>query len=60
MYFELSISCDNAAFEDDPNTEVARILEDAARRLRAGRDSLKLMDINGNHVGDAKYDVDKE
>ncbi len=49
--FSLKIETDSAAFEDDPNEELARLLEKAAQRLRAGyvRDSLR--DANGNTVG---------
>jgi hypothetical protein len=49
MKFTLEINCDNAAFEADPAFEVARILRVAANLL--DRDDLRLMDRNGNHVG---------
>ena len=53
MIIKLEICCDNAAFADLPEEEVARILENAARRLR--RDGLcdqRLTDVNGNAVGE--------
>jgi hypothetical protein len=49
--FTLKIDTDNAAFEDG-SLEVARILEHTAKRLRDGRTDGKLLDINGNTVGE--------
>ena len=52
----IKINCDNAAFEDDPTSEVARILRDIADRVHGdtgfspGRD-YTLRDANGNEVG---------
>ena len=52
MQFRIgAIDCDNAAFEDDYAAEVARILHHVARRLEAGDTDGKLLDINGNTVG---------
>ena len=54
--FNLTINCDNSAFDDalGPEIEVARILKLLAERIHyqdfAG-DSAKLQDINGNTVG---------
>lgn len=42
----------NAAFEDDPQAEVVRILREVIRKIESGRDYGKCMDANGNHVGD--------
>ena len=55
MTFTLSLNLDNAAFEDAPAAEVARILTALAETL-AGEpsmpeDPLPLCDINGNTVG---------
>ena len=53
--FKLTIKTTNAAFDEvngfDANEELARLLERAALRLRAGyvRDTLR--DANGNTVG---------
>jgi len=58
MKFTLTFSCNGEAFNganEDPAREVARILEDAARRIR--HDGLpdlephRLRDSNGNRVG---------
>ena len=59
MTFTLTIDCDNAAFEDLPGGEVARLLREVARLLRevaAKLDSFddnrgKIVDVNGNSVG---------
>ena len=51
----ITIETGNAAFEDCPATELARILRDYAARLEQGaigRD-FPLRDINGNRVGAA-------
>lgn len=57
MVFELRIRMGNAAFEEQPLAEVARILEEEAKKLRHFADqhswSNRLMDINGNTVGAA-------
>jgi hypothetical protein len=58
MKVTIKIDCANAAFEDDPALEVARILEDLAHRAGLGGlspgDRLKAIDVNGNTVGDLK------
>jgi hypothetical protein len=52
--FRLNINCDNAAFEEFPAEEIARILRAVADRIDAG-DSFdtyrNILDINGNIVG---------
>jgi hypothetical protein len=59
--FRLQITTDNAAFgEDDTDKayEVARILEDVARRIREDLEfAHRLRDINGNRVGSCGFDV---
>jgi hypothetical protein len=53
MQFRLgNIDCDNAAFEDDYAAEVARILRHVALRLEKGDTDGKLIDFNGNTVGE--------
>lgn len=55
--FQLKIDTDNAAFEDDPGFEVARILRRIADKLENGEDFSKfrtVLDVNGNDVGRAK------
>lgn len=55
--YGITIRTDNAAFEDSPETEVARILRKLADDIEArGLDSYTLRDINGNRVGDAGYE----
>ncbi|HEY8310619.1 MAG TPA: hypothetical protein VIG47_08685 [Gemmatimonadaceae bacterium] len=51
MRFILKIDSDNAAMVDDVHGETARILEDAARRVREGHSHGKVRDANGNTVG---------
>jgi hypothetical protein len=55
MRFKLDIQCDNAAFEE-PATEIARVLREAATRIEGGElpegsGGGKLRDSNGNTVG---------
>lgn len=51
MIFALHIHTDNAAFEDDANAEIARILREAARHVEGGTMQRRLHDMNGNTVG---------
>jgi len=55
MKFVMEIECDNAAFEEAPGHELARIIETAAVRVREGVHWGKLRDINGNQVG--RFDI---
>lgn len=52
--FTLQFAADNAAFEPDPNQEIARILREVANRIESG-DSFNtfrnIYDANGNIVG---------
>ncbi len=50
--FKLTVKTDNAAFEDNAQAELRRILQEIARTLNGLDDSGKVYDINGNHVGD--------
>lgn len=52
MNFTLSIDCDSDAFAADPTAEIARILRKTAQRLVSGADSGRLLDVNGNTVGE--------
>ena len=49
----ITINTDNAAFEDDPWSETADILESIAQNFRDDRDLQydKVRDSNGNTVG---------
>lgn len=50
--FTLTIETDNAAFDDEPRYEVARILRDAADAYAYnGETAWPLRDVNGNRVG---------
>lgn len=52
MIFNIKIHMDNAAFDDYPATELARILNDLAERVKDGETPpMSLRDLNGNKVG---------
>lgn len=55
MRIMIDMRCDNAAFDPDPNAEVARILRELADRVEDSRlyDQV-LHDVNGNQVGTLK------
>ena len=48
---KIKVETDNAAFSEDAAEECARILEDAALKLRQGNKNFILNDANGNLVG---------
>jgi len=49
---KITIKMDNAAFENEPATEVARILHELAAHIAEdGPSDQYLKDINGNRVG---------
>jgi hypothetical protein len=54
---KLFIETGNAAFEDAPATELARILRKLASRIEEGTidDYVPLFDYNGNKVGEAQF-----
>jgi hypothetical protein len=55
MKFKLEIELDNAAFDNDPMSEVQRLLLIAAARLELGETAWNgLRDVNGNLVGSYK------
>ena len=51
MRLEITIHQDNAAFDDEPATETARILRALANKYEAGNFDGRLNDHNGNAVG---------
>lgn len=56
--FTLTINCDNADF-DDTEMAIAEILQDTAKQIVHGDITggpWRLRDINGNHVGEARYE----
>jgi hypothetical protein len=52
MRFFAEINSSNAAFTDDPHSELARILRELADKIERGDDGGKLRDVNGNSVGE--------
>jgi len=52
MKATITVQMDNAAFSDEPASELARILRDLAKHIENGDDHRRLMDFNGNHVGE--------
>jgi hypothetical protein len=57
--FTLTITTDNAAFEEDARGEVARILRALATRIDDGSETLGgLYDGNGNRVGRFVFEAD--
>ncbi len=57
MELEIIFSLDNAAFEDYPMDEAARILRDIAQKLEGGQNAGNIRDINGNTIGQYGVDV---
>lgn len=58
VWFKLLIDSDDAAFDEYPGTELARILRDVADLVDETEPDnrwRKLRDVNGNHVGDFTY-----
>lgn len=53
--FHVEIRTDNAAFDDDANTEVARILRGIADALEEGAREGLARDANGADVGRYSY-----
>lgn len=57
--FRLTIATENAAFDEDPCSEIVRILRAAANTLENGVELPRnLRDYNGNRVG--AMEVDEE
>lgn len=51
---EILISTENAAFEDSPASEIARILRELADCFEQGDPPERLRDVNGNTCGTVK------
>jgi len=51
MKCTIEINMNNSAFEDDPNGELARILNNLSKSLAVGPIPYSIWDINGNRVG---------
>lgn len=56
MEIKIRIKIVNAAFQDMPEYEVARMLRELADKLESGRQPGKLLDLNGNAVGSVEYE----
>lgn len=54
--FNININCSNAAFDDAPEIELARILSHLVNELREGIRPTVLIDLNGNTVGTVTYE----
>lgn len=48
---DLTIETSNAAFDESPGCEVARILRKLANAIEDGKEPEKIYDYNGNVVG---------
>lgn len=48
---EITFATDNAAFDDYPASEAARILREIADKLEHGRFDGPIFDMNGNRIG---------
>jgi len=55
MKFLLEIECDNDAFFRNIKGETARVLTEAARRIKDGEMYHTLRDVNGNRIGDYQF-----
>lgn len=59
--FTLKINTDNSAFSNNTALELSRILKSTADKIEYGEfpisGEIQLMDINGNKVGHAKYNI---
>jgi hypothetical protein len=52
--FELKFKMDNSIFDEDPLTEIIRILYEVRDELGCGNHYGKIMDVNGNSIGTYK------
>lgn len=48
---KITINTDNAAFDENPKEETARILRTIAYKIQNGSEPITPRDINGNKVG---------
>ena len=55
MKCKITIDMDNAAFEPDPDQELARILKVLAKRVTETGEVETIMDANRNKVGTIKF-----
>lgn len=62
MQYFVKLNCDNAAFEENPGVELARILRELAAKVEQftfehQTTTFPVRDINGNKVGEHGYQV---
>ncbi len=57
MAFELTITTDNADFEDDEGRALATILTTVVARLARGERAGRILDANGNSVGEFSFEA---
>ena len=55
MKITIEFAVDNAAFDELPASEAARIVREVSDRIEGGEEGGMLRDINGNTVG--RWDV---
>lgn len=53
--FRIQFDTENEAFYDQPREEIARILADVTAKVRAGKLEGKILDENGNTIGEWKW-----
>ena len=53
--FKVEINTDNAAFGDNPELELSRILGELAEEVLSADDEITITDANGNTVGKATW-----
>ena len=58
MRFKMEVIMDNAAFSENPEPELSRILAHVSDQLIEGSTFGILMDVNGNKVG--SYDIETD
>jgi len=47
----IEFTTDNAAFEEDPEDEIAEVLHNIGRAIRSGATQGVILDRNGNRIG---------
>ena len=55
--FTLQFETDNAAFENYPAAEAARILREVADKVQDGTHEKAIIDINGNTIGGFRLSI---
>ena len=58
MEFRVNIDLENNAFTSAPEKAVAKILKEIGDRIKKGYVFGKVMDVNGNSVGEFEFTTD--